>query len=288
MKAPADRLTSTLLRPLGRSGIGWFLFVGALATIVLGRFEDSSPLEFELIRPVIQDPAWSIAALVELVLPLAITVLVVQNGQGFAVLENVGHRAPVKAVTLGCGIWTMLTAMIGTVCTCLTGPTNALIASSGERSRHYTAGIFVGVLSLGCSGDMSGVVMGRCRASLNPRLSWPWPREVYGAQRSAHSHVHWVSDACTPGPGTSGKPSACAAARSATKGSRRSSACAPFCLLSFSPLGPSTSGVCKYRGVGRPSACCSKIWRAVFSHRSCPRTTSLTPCAASSTTTASW
>ena len=34
MKASEDRLTSTLLRPLGRSGLGWFLFVGALATVV--------------------------------------------------------------------------------------------------------------------------------------------------------------------------------------------------------------------------------------------------------------
>ena len=66
------------------------LLVGALATIVLGRFEASSQLHFELIRPVVQEPTWSVAAIVELVLPLAITVLVVQNGQGFAVLKAAG------------------------------------------------------------------------------------------------------------------------------------------------------------------------------------------------------
>ena len=39
---------------------------------------------------------------------------------------------------------------------------------------------------------------------------------------------------------------------------------------------------------GRPSARCSRIWRGVESSRSAPRTTSVMPCAASSTTTASW
>jgi Benzoate membrane transport protein len=58
------------------------LVVGALATIMLGRFDASAPLQFELIRPALQTPAWSAAAMVELVVPLAITVLVVQNGQG--------------------------------------------------------------------------------------------------------------------------------------------------------------------------------------------------------------
>src|SRR5437660_1917128 len=58
------------------------LLVGALATITLGRFDASVPLQFELIRPVIQQPAWSAAAIVELVVPLAITVLVAQNVQG--------------------------------------------------------------------------------------------------------------------------------------------------------------------------------------------------------------
>ena len=32
--------------------------------------------------------------------------------------------------------------------TCLTGPTNAIITASGERSRQYTAGIFTGVLAV--------------------------------------------------------------------------------------------------------------------------------------------
>ena len=80
------------------------LLVGALATIILGGFDTSLPLHLELFRPVVQEPTWSVAAMVELVVPLAITVLVVQNGQGFAVLKAAGHNAPVNAVTIACGI----------------------------------------------------------------------------------------------------------------------------------------------------------------------------------------
>jgi benzoate membrane transport protein len=97
---------------------------------------------------VLQVPQWSVQALVELVVPLAITVLVVQNGQGVAVLRAAGHDAPVNAITIACGAWSLLTAAVGSVSTCLTGPTNALLSASGERSRHYAAGIVCGLLAM--------------------------------------------------------------------------------------------------------------------------------------------
>jgi len=98
--------------------------------------------------PLLQAPAFSVQALIELVVPLAITVLIVQNGQGIAVLSASGHAAPINAITAACGAMSMLTGLVGTVSTCLTGPTNALISSSGERSRHYAAGVVVGLLAL--------------------------------------------------------------------------------------------------------------------------------------------
>ncbi len=124
------------------------LVVGASTTILFGRFDANATLQFELIRPVIQVPVWSIAALVELVVPLAITVLVVQNGQGFAVLKAAEHAPPINAVTLACGIGSVIAAIVGGVSTCLTGPTNAIVVSSGERQRQYTAAMFVGGLAL--------------------------------------------------------------------------------------------------------------------------------------------
>jgi len=98
--------------------------------------------------PLVQAPAFSLQAMIELVVPLAITVLIVQNGQGIAVLSAVGHPVPINSVTVACGAMSILTAMVGAVSTCLTGPTNALVASSGERSRHYAGGVVVGLLAL--------------------------------------------------------------------------------------------------------------------------------------------
>lgn len=125
------------------------LLVGALATLVSGRFDASSaPLQLELIRPVLQEPAWSLAAIVELVVPLTITVLVVQNGQGAAVLKTAGHEPPINAVAVACGIGSALAALVGGISTCLTGPTNAILVGSGERKRQYIAGIVVGILAI--------------------------------------------------------------------------------------------------------------------------------------------
>jgi benzoate membrane transport protein len=124
------------------------LLVGAAATIALGRFDTSAPLQLALITPIVPQPVWSLAAMIELVVPLAITVLVVQNGQGFAVLRTAGHNPPVNAVTVACGIGSALAAIVGGISTCLTGPTNAIIVGSGERERQYIAGIVVGLLAL--------------------------------------------------------------------------------------------------------------------------------------------
>jgi benzoate membrane transport protein len=124
------------------------LLVGALMAILSGRFDAASLGGWEFVRPVVQAPAWSWGAMFELVVPLAITVLVVQNGQGIAVLKAAGHQPPVDAITVACGLGAMASAVVGGVSTCLTGPTNAIITASGERSRHYTAGIFTGLLAV--------------------------------------------------------------------------------------------------------------------------------------------
>jgi benzoate membrane transport protein len=124
------------------------LAVGAIAIAALGRFDAGSHI-FALARPNLYAPEFSWRAMVELVVPLAITVLVVQNGQGITVLRTVGHAPPVNAIAAACGAGSIVTAFVGAVSTCLTGPVNAIISSSGEKHRHYTAGIFVGLLALG-------------------------------------------------------------------------------------------------------------------------------------------
>jgi len=124
------------------------LLAGALAIAFGDRMTLPAGASFAITAPQFYLPAFSLPVMLELVLPLAITVLVVQNGQGFAVLKAAGHDAPVNTVTLACGAGSIVTALVGSVSSCLTGPTNAIVASSGERSRHYTGAIFVGLLAL--------------------------------------------------------------------------------------------------------------------------------------------
>jgi benzoate membrane transport protein len=125
------------------------LAVGAVMVWALGRFEAGPAGAAAFVRPNLYAPAFSFSAMIELVVPLAITVLVVQNGQGISVLRSAGHEPPVNAIAAACGAGSILTAFVGSVSTCLTGPVNAIISSSGEKQRHYTAGIFVGLLALG-------------------------------------------------------------------------------------------------------------------------------------------
>jgi benzoate membrane transport protein len=127
------------------------LLVGALAIAVLARMGGIAFADVGLIRPVLQAPSWSLAAMIELVVPLGITVLVVQNGQGFAVLQAAGHHPPMTACTVACGVGSLLSAGVGAVSSCLTGPTNALVTSSGERRRQYTAAMFTGLLAIAFS-----------------------------------------------------------------------------------------------------------------------------------------
>jgi benzoate membrane transport protein len=125
------------------------MIVGAVMVVALREFHPAAGGTLVLARPNLHAPVFSWQALIELVIPLTIAVLVVQNAQGIAVLRAAGHHPPVNAITAACGAMSMLTACTGTVSTCLTGPVNAVISSTGERSRQYTAGIGVGILAVG-------------------------------------------------------------------------------------------------------------------------------------------
>jgi benzoate membrane transport protein len=87
--------------------------------------------------------------MVELVVPLAITVLAVQNAQGIAILATHGHKAPVNAITTACGVGSVVTGFFGAVSTCLTGPVNAVLSSTGQKSRQYTGALFFCLIALG-------------------------------------------------------------------------------------------------------------------------------------------
>lgn len=124
------------------------LVIGVTVAVLGGRIAPGSIGGLALAEPVFIAPEFSIRALTELVVPLAITILLVQNGQGIAVLTQAGHQPPVSAIAVACGVGGMLSAMVGAVGTCLTGPTNSLIVSTGERERHYAAAIVTALLAI--------------------------------------------------------------------------------------------------------------------------------------------
>ena len=124
------------------------MVVGIVAVVLTGGLSRGVLDDGLMAAPMLQAPEFTLRAITELVVPLAITVLVVQNGQGVAVLRAKGHNPPVSACAAACGIWSLIVSSIGAVSTCLTGPTNALIVSSGDRDRHYAAAIANGAMAL--------------------------------------------------------------------------------------------------------------------------------------------
>jgi benzoate membrane transport protein len=124
------------------------LVAGALAIWVLGTFKPPAGALFAIAAPNFYVPQFSWNAMVELVVPLAITVLAAQNAQGIAILNANGHAAPINAITAGCGAASIVTGLFGAVSTCLTGPVNALLSSSGERQRQYSAAVFFCLIAL--------------------------------------------------------------------------------------------------------------------------------------------
>jgi len=124
------------------------LVVGAVVIALEGSFKSPAGALFGFAAPNVYAPRFSWPALVELVVPLVITVLTVQNAQGIAILTNNGHRPPTNAITVACGVGAFVTGLVGAVSTCLTGPVNAVISNTGEKQRQYTAGVLVAILAM--------------------------------------------------------------------------------------------------------------------------------------------
>lgn len=130
------------------------VLAGVVAVLVTRTVEPVAWPGSVLAVPVLQVPTFSWAAAAELVLPLAVTVVFVQNAQGMAVLAAAGHRAPMRFVTIACGLVSLPSAAVGAISSCLTGPTNALLTASGRRERQYAAGIVCGVVAI-CFGMLA-------------------------------------------------------------------------------------------------------------------------------------
>jgi benzoate membrane transport protein len=133
--------------PTGVPPLIWALIVGTwLILYRSGTSFADLDLSLTLAAPRSYVPEFTLAATMELVLPLAITVVALQNAQGIAVLKPAGHNPPVNAITTWCGFMSILTALYGGISTCLTGPVNAILVASGDPRRHWIAASMLGVM----------------------------------------------------------------------------------------------------------------------------------------------
>jgi benzoate membrane transport protein len=124
------------------------LAAGAAVAIYTDQFQLTEPIRDWLAQPKYFRPEFGKASLIELVLPLAISVLALQNAQGIAILRVEHHDPPSNTITFVCGAGSLLFGAYGAVNTCLTGPVNAILASSGKPRFHFVGAYFWALLAI--------------------------------------------------------------------------------------------------------------------------------------------
>jgi len=85
------------------------LFVGLVVAGLGGQF-DIGDVSLSLSRPVLVWPAFDLAALLSIALPLTLLAVATQNAPGVGILWANGYRPPVNAITIYSGLGSVLTA----------------------------------------------------------------------------------------------------------------------------------------------------------------------------------
>ena len=122
------------------------LIIGIFAISATGQFDASAVGPEWLARPELRPVAFSLAAMLELVPPMLISVIAIQNLQGFTVLRLAGHSPPVNTLTVACGYGSLAMGAFGSVPTCVTGPVNGILTTTQSPERRWAGGVVFGVL----------------------------------------------------------------------------------------------------------------------------------------------
>ncbi len=123
------------------------IIVGLAATAALGSV-NWQLLSFQVAQFKFISPLFTWPAAAELVIPLALTVVAVQNAQGIVILQKLDYRPPFNAITLTSGIGSILVAPFGSQSVCLAGPMTGIVTnpSVGPKDSRYAAAIVTGFL----------------------------------------------------------------------------------------------------------------------------------------------
>jgi len=124
------------------------LGVGVAVAMATGQAALKEPLRLAIADPILYVPVFSWRSVVELVIPMAITVVGIHNAQGFAISRDNGYDPPINTLTTVCGIGSAMFAVFGCVSNCVTGPANGILNASGDPARRYMGGVVFGVLIL--------------------------------------------------------------------------------------------------------------------------------------------
>ena len=142
-------LSVSLVKPLARRfpPVLGAIIVGLIAVAAVGK-ANWQLLTFGIAEFKFFTPQFTWPAAVELVIPLALTVIAVQNAQGIAILQNMGYRPPLDAVTITSGVGSILVAPFGSQSVCLAGPMTGIVTnpSVGPKESRYAAALVTGIL----------------------------------------------------------------------------------------------------------------------------------------------
>ncbi len=122
------------------------IVVALICSTVTGA-TDWGALQPKITTPQFFIPTFNFNLMIELVLPLSIAALAMQNGQGFAVLLGQGYKPPVNTMSTATGILSVVNLLFGGNTSCVSGFSMAIAASpeSGPKEGRFAAAIANGV-----------------------------------------------------------------------------------------------------------------------------------------------
>ena len=122
------------------------ILAGTVVIVATGQVAEIPAGADWLVRPVVFQPEFTWRAMGELVLPLTIAVVGIQNVQGFTILREAKHEPPMNMLTVACGITSYFMAAVGSVPCTVTGPVNAVLVSTPRPERRFAGGVVFGIV----------------------------------------------------------------------------------------------------------------------------------------------
>jgi benzoate membrane transport protein len=141
---------ASLVRAIGRYAppVVAALVAGALVVAVDAHAPLDRAVAWGIAAPIVHAPAFTVRALVELVIPLTITVIGIHNAQGLAYLRTAGYRPPENPITVACGIGSIAVGVLGSVPACLVGPVTGIMNLSGPLAHRWVSAVVFAALCM--------------------------------------------------------------------------------------------------------------------------------------------